>query len=134
MRKRHDHTSVAFRLPRELHDRLKEAAGLQINFERPRSVSEVIRECLEGSLVAGDPETLRLTNAIANMARTLGVPWHKDPFSFAAFAAAIEELLTSYRPEGVSIPKPGTFAAVLFGPDASPAATGKTLAAMELGR
>ena|SRR5690349_9600604 len=115
-------TSVAFRLPRELHDRLKAAAGT-------RSVSEVIRERLE-AVVAGDPETQRLTDAIAYVARHIGAPWHRDPFSFAAFRAAIDALLSRQKPDGAPIPKPNTLGSVLFGPNASPEAAGNTLARM----
>jgi predicted DNA-binding protein len=122
MPKSQESTSVAFRLPRELHNRLKAAAGT-------RSVSEVIRERLE-TVVAGDPETQRLTNAIANVAQNIRAPWHEDPFSFAAFAAAINALLASYRPDGAPVPQPDSMAAVLFGPGASPEAAGRTLAAM----
>src|SRR5437868_3371225 len=99
MQKNQESTTVAFRLPRELHDRLKADAGT-------RSVSEVIRERLEASVVAGDPETQRLTDAIAHVARNIGALWYEDAFSFAAFAAAIDALLSSYRPEGAPVPKP----------------------------
>jgi predicted DNA-binding protein len=122
MSRTYETTAVAFRLPRELHDRLRAAAGT-------RSVSELIRERLE-AVIAGDPETQQLTNAIAHVARNLGSPWHKDPFNFATFAAAIEKLLSSYRPDGEPVPKPNTMAEVLFGPNASPERAGKALAAM----
>jgi hypothetical protein len=123
MTKSQESTSVAFRLPRELYDRLKAAAGT-------RSVSEVIRERLQTSVVPGDPETQRLTDAIAYVAQNIRAPWHEDPFSFAAFAAAINALLASYRPDGAPVPQPDSMAAVLFGPGASPEAAGRTLAAM----
>jgi hypothetical protein len=115
--------TISLRLPQELLDRLKAAAGTH-------SVSEVIRERLETSVVAGDPETQRLTDAIVHVARNIGAPWHEDPFSFAAFAAAIERLMSSYKPDGAPVPKPDTLGSVLFGPGASPEAAGRTLAAM----
>src|SRR5262245_12407978 len=123
MRKGDQMTTVAFRLSRELHDRLKAVAG-------SRSVSEVIRERLEPAAVDGDQETRRLTEAIAHVARNVGAPWHEDPFSFAAFSAAIETLLSSYKPDGVPDPKPDTMAVVLFGSGASPEQAGRTLAKM----
>ena len=119
--------AVSLRLPRELLDRLKAAAG-------NRSVSEEIRQRLESSFVAGpaDPETVRLIEAIAYVARNIGVPWEGDPFTFTAFKVAVDALLASSRPDGELLqkPKPDSPAAARFGPDASPEAVGRKFAAM----
>jgi hypothetical protein len=117
--------AISLRLPRELLDRLKATAG-------NGSVSEEIRQRLEASFVVGpaDPPTHRFADTVAHVAHNLDPPWHKDPFAFAAFAAAIAALLAPNRPEGTRKPKPGSLAAVLSGPHASPKRAGKTLAAM----
>src|SRR5258708_4611663 len=92
-------TTVTLRLPRELHDRLKEAAA-------GRSVSEEIRRRLETSInsepaSAHDPKTKRLLGAIDAVAwsiqPSLGL-WHQNPEAFSAFKAAVDTLLAYFQP------------------------------------
>jgi hypothetical protein len=116
---------LTFRLPRSLHDKLKEVAGR-------RSLSEEMRKRLEASFEPAaklpDEPTRRLFAAIAAMAgalsrleerwrtepnpfadfpswveagRAIGTfKWHESPYGFVVFKRAIERLLDACRPEG----------------------------------
>jgi plasmid stability protein len=116
---------LTFRLPRSLHDKLKEAAG-------GRSVSEEMRERLEASFAereaVPDETTRQLLAAISAMADALAsldgpnasagwpagmieaargvgtVRWHVSPVGFASFRRAIEILLGVLKPGGESPP------------------------------
>jgi len=86
---------LSFRIPRELFDRLREAAA-------GRSVSEEIRRRLEASFAAepygGDLKTQALITAIRSTADQVWSlnsyrPWHADAFSFAAFKHALHKVL-----------------------------------------
>lgn len=96
-------TAVTLRLPRELLERLKEAAG-------NRSVSEEIRRRLVTSInaepaSAHDPKTKRLLSAIDAVAwglqASLGF-WHENPEAFSAFEAAMDTLLAYFQPAAAS--------------------------------
>jgi hypothetical protein len=99
--------ALAFRLPRTLHDKLKEAAG-------GRSVSEEMRERLERSLAQGaDQKTRRLLDGIVAMtdverlrplAMMLGYEpppglWHEDPAYCKALALNLVGLVRALAPE-----------------------------------
>jgi hypothetical protein len=91
-------TTVTLRLPRELHDQLKEAA-------RGRSVSEEMRVRLARSLT-NSPQTAGLLDAVAEIARRLPGflgsrwgHWHEDPYAFIVFKSAVETLLLHFRPK-----------------------------------
>ena len=121
-------TAVTLRLPRELHDHLKDAA-------RGRSVSEEIRVRLEWSLLhdlTSDQTTRDLVDAIGNLARNIRPyfgDWHENPFAFAVLKVAIDTLLTKVRPKGEPKPPPDDGE---FRPGDTPEAAGKTLAAGEI--
>jgi hypothetical protein len=94
---------LTFRLPRELYERVKKAAG-------DRSVSEEMRRRLEASFdVSRDPTTMKLTSAIRLVAQFLEAvypAWHQDPFVFLIFKMAIDALLQEFKPEGEPKPLP----------------------------
>src|SRR5262250_773973 len=84
-------TVVTLRLPRELHDRLKEAGG-------ERGLTAQIRDRLEASFAgtppsADDPKTAELLQAVASVARfgkqKIG-RWHENPYAFAILKAAVD--------------------------------------------
>jgi Arc-like DNA binding domain len=92
-------TAVALRLPRELHTQLKRAAA-------GRSVSEEMRSRLEQSLLRDlkdDARTRALTEAMGELARNVKPyygAWHENPYAFAVFRIAVENLLSKMRPKG----------------------------------
>lgn len=116
---------LTFRLPRSLHEKLKEAAG-------GRSASEEMRERLEASFAAEpnalDQKTRELLDAITAMADALAslggpntfagwptgmieaargvgtVRWHISPVGFASLRRAIEILLGVLEPGGEAPP------------------------------
>jgi hypothetical protein len=116
--------AIALRLPRELRDRLGEAAA-------GRSVSEEIRARLEWSLLyewRNDDQTRRLTDGVAEIARNVKPyygPWHENAYAFLVFQAAVAALLSHLRPKGVPVspPEDGEFR-----PGATPEAAGVALA------
>lgn len=98
-------TAIALRLPRELHEQIKEAAA-------GRSVSEEIRARLEWSLRhdwANEPATTELTDAIEEIARNVKPyygAWNENPYAFAVFKVAVDTLLSKVRPKGEPIQPP----------------------------
>jgi hypothetical protein len=62
------------------------------------NVSDEIRRRIES--FSGDEKTGALQAAIGRIARIIGTPWHKDPFAYEVFKAAIETLLAASKPEG----------------------------------
>jgi len=93
-------TVINLRLPRELYERLRLAAG-------ERGFTAEVRRLLEAALgreTAADPETRQLLDAIAAMAEFVSqpAPWHEDPFAFAVLRAAINRLMAYLQPSGTS--------------------------------
>jgi hypothetical protein len=86
-----DETQIALRMPRALHERLKEAAG--------GNVSEEIRRRLEASFQIDEP-TEQLMGALNKVATSLAIDggWHEDPFLFDVFCSAVTTLLDHWRP------------------------------------
>jgi len=125
----HDRTmrQSALRLPVDLYERLNKVAG-------ERGMGEEIRRRLEASFAAekspDDPATKRLLDAIAHVASRVPTDalWSKDAYSFAIFRAAIDALLTHFRPAGDATPA----RRLLFGPDDPPETIGRTLASFAL--
>jgi Arc-like DNA binding domain len=121
-------TTITLRLPREVHDLLKEAAA-------GRSVSEEIRARLEWSIVndwTNDPKTGDVVDAIANLARNVAPyfgHWHKNRYAFDVFKIAIDTVLTKVRPKGELIPPADDGE---FRPGDTPEAAGRALAAAEI--
>jgi hypothetical protein len=117
-------TTVTLRLPRELHNRLKEAA-------RGKSVSEEMRARLEWSLLhdwRNDPKTGSVIDAIGNLARNVAGyygAWHQDPYAFKEFKIAVDIVLTKVRPKGEPIPPVDNGE---FRPDAKALATAEIIA------
>ncbi len=90
-------TVINLRLPSELHERLKQAAG-------ERRFAAEVRRLLEAALAretSTDAETRQLLDAIAAMAE-LESSWHKDPFAFNVFRHAIDQLMRYLQPPGTS--------------------------------
>jgi hypothetical protein len=129
-------TMLAFRVPRELHERLKTAAE-----KNNRGITAEVRERLEASLapraVNSDPKTQELLDAIANVARTIGSfykPWHESPYSLAVVRSAVATLLTALGPKGEPVfePEPEDWASILFDTNDPPETVGRALAMMTL--
>lgn len=124
-----DMLQSAIRLPRGLHERLKQAGG-------ERGMGEEIRRRLEASFeaekVPADPKTRELLDAIAffdeEMFYDFG-SWSEDAFAFELLKACVDKLLTYYRPKGEAKARPATDsrAALLYGPDRSPEAISRLL-------
>jgi hypothetical protein len=81
----------AVRLPRSLHDRLREAAG-------ERGMGEEIRRRLEASFDAeaaasSDQKTRELIEGIERLALSMEEPWHANRFAVDVFKAGIIELI-----------------------------------------
>src|SRR5205809_7521979 len=95
----------AVRLPRSLHELLRDRGG-------ERGMGEEIRRRPRASFEAetppDDPKTRELLDAIEYLALTIALDdeWHKDPFAFAVFRAAIMHLLDSYEPAGKLVVSP----------------------------
>ena len=116
----------AVRLPRDLHERLKQAGG-------ERGMGEEIRKRLEKSFEAEkapksppDPVLHELLPAIgfvvAKLRTYFGNPW-EDRFSFEVLKSALDWLLVANRPEGDPVMKPNPkheSLGALFAPDVSP--------------
>ena len=95
---------TALWLPREMHERLKEAGG-------ERGMGEEIRRLLEGSLEAvetpPDEITGELLDQLREIARDLSreKPLWADPLAYDAFKAAVGALLLSHKPSGEAGPE-----------------------------
>jgi hypothetical protein len=106
----------AVRLPRDLHDRLKNAGG-------DRGMGDEIRRRLEASFNAEkapkNPSTRELISAISftdeELVRDFGA-WSKDRFAFEVFRETLNTLLKRYQPKGepVPAPNPDGLAGMLF--------------------
>jgi hypothetical protein len=117
-----DMVQSAIRLPRSLHERLKQAGG-------DRGMGEEIRRRLEASFDAekapANPKTRDLLEAIASFTvETTGYygNWSEDAFAFDVLKACVDMFFTRYQPKGEAVPKPDPDSAadVLFAPDHSP--------------
>jgi hypothetical protein len=123
---------TAFRLPRELHEQIKAAAG-------ERGISEEIRRRLEASFgpeAGSDVQTRELGAVISQLAARMDEDygaWHHDPFSFQAFKAGINLVMDHSRPKGepVGKPKPNSVAEMM-GEAGTPEQVGKSWAAVIL--
>jgi hypothetical protein len=116
---------TTFRVPRELHERLKKAAAEV----EGRGIGDEIRRRLDASFAPSpsvDPTTNDLMGAIAEIAADVWKfyyhPWHADPFAFVVFKKAVDLLLVSHQPKGDPVPnlKPDSYAELLWGPEHSP--------------
>jgi len=124
---------LSFRVPRELHERLKRVAE-----EQGRGIATEIRQRLEASLAdtgtsaQAEPQTRHFTGAINFIADHLKVwyaPWYADTKAFEIYRSAIETMLTYYRPPSGSTGKPETAGGDLFtDPNDPPATIGRLLA------
>jgi hypothetical protein len=90
---------TSLRLPRELYERLSQAAG-------NRGIGEEIRQRLQRSFgdKLTDPKTRKLLSAINFVATsmTLDGNWHEDLNLFRVFKAALVALLSRFEPPGPS--------------------------------
>jgi hypothetical protein len=117
----------AVRLPRALHERLKQVGG-------ERGMGEEIRRRLQASFdvekAPDDPSTEQLKLAISSIANAVSIdaPWSTDAYSFAIFKAAVDALLAHFKPKGDPAPAPR----LVFGPDDPPDTIGRTLASTTL--
>jgi hypothetical protein len=114
---------TALWLPRDLHRRLKDAA-------RDGRMSEEIRHRLEVSLREPmDEHTDVLLDLVRKVAQSLSTDgrWWADPFAFAVFKTAINELLPRIPRAD---PEPGGVSNLRtrYGEDATPETIGKALA------
>jgi len=117
---------TALWLPREMHEQLKKAGG-------ERGLGDEIRRRLQASFdyqQLGDANTHELLEAIQQIERNLShdEPWHVNRFAFEVFKAAINELLSLYRPDSES--QPGTMSKLqtMYGPEEKPETIGRILA------
>ena len=87
---------TAIRLPPELHEKLKVAAG-------EGSISNEIRDRLAISLGA-DEKTRELLETIVRLIWSMEgsdlLPWHQSPYAYAVLRAEINLLMDTYRPAG----------------------------------
>jgi hypothetical protein len=117
-------TALTLRLPRELHEQLREAA-------KGRSVSEEMRARLEWSILndwTNDPKTRDLVDSIAEVARNVQPyfgAWHDNPYGYAVFKIAVDTLLSKMRPKGKPTPPADDGE---FRPGDTPEEAGRTLA------
>ena len=125
-RKIDDGIQSAVRLPRDLHERLKQAGG-------ERGLGEEIRKRLEKSFETektpkrpADPQIQILLLAVGFIVTKLrtyfGDLW-EDRFSFDVFKSALDLWLLANQPEGEPVMKPNPNRAssgAFFTPDASP--------------
>jgi len=125
---------TTFRVPRELHERLTDAAAKV----EGRGIGEEIRARLEESFIReflSDEKTRALTFAIHKMEREVRPTygrWHQTPFAFEVFKASVTTLLGYFRPKGEPVPPPtdpDSPAAVFYGLDATPETAGRIIAA-----
>src|SRR5262249_45629502 len=118
-------TALTLRLPREVHEHLKEAA-------KGRSVSEEIRVRLGWSIdndYANDPNTREFVDAISELARNVRPyygSWRESPYAFAVFKIAVDTVLSKLRPKGD--PTPPTVDEDDFLPGETPQEAGVALA------
>lgn len=99
-----DMIQSAVRLPRRLHERLKNAGG-------ERGMGEEIRRRLEASFDAepSDRKTRELLEGVAFCARQATNyygRWSEDGFAFLVLKASVDMLLKSYQPKHDPLPKP----------------------------
>jgi hypothetical protein len=99
-------TQTSLRLPRELYERLSEAAA-----GNDRGVGEEMRQRLEASFGPApeeDPKTRKLLAAIARVANGIRLDgiWHEDLRLFEAFKVAVLTLLSRFEPAGTSSEAP----------------------------
>jgi hypothetical protein len=119
----------AVRLPRGLHERLKNAGG-------DRGMGDEIRRRLEASFeaekISGNPNTRELINAISfsdeELVRDFG-SWSRDRFAFEVFRESVNGLLKHYEPKGEPIPLPNSdgLAGILYAENPSAEDVGRFL-------
>jgi hypothetical protein len=118
-----DMIQTALWLPRDMHRRLKTAAP-------DGKMSEEIRRRLEVSLrEPTDEHTDVLLDLVTKVAQSLSTDgrWWADPFAFAVFKTAINELLF-YIPRVEPGPESVSNLKTRYGEDAAPETIGKALA------
>ena len=90
-------TVVTLRLPKELHERLKEAGG-------ERGLTAQIRDRLDASLAVeeacDDPVFADLMRAMGYLVVTAGLLYRGDPDLYQLIDFATRRLLDAFRPEG----------------------------------
>ena len=124
---------TSLRLPRELYERLLQAAG-------DRGIGEEIRQRCQASFApepSDDPKTAELATAVAKLASEASSyyrPWHEDPHTFAIVKVGMDLLLACYRPKGdpVPAPNPDNIADLIWGPENSPEDVARTLVVSEI--
>ena len=128
---------LSFRVPRELHERLKRVAE-----EQGRGIATEIRQRLEASLAdtgtsaQAEPQTRHFTGAINFIAGHLKVwyaPWYADTTAFEIFKTAIEAMLAYNRPPPGTTGEPEEVGGdLVLDANDPPAAIGRALASMAL--
>ncbi len=105
-RKIDDGIQSAVRLPRDLHEHLKQAGG-------ERGLGEEIRKRLEKSFetkkTPEDPNRQKLLLAVGFIATKAGMyfgDWSEDRFSFDVLKAGVDLWLTANQPKGEPVMKP----------------------------
>jgi len=124
---------TSLRLPRELYERLAQAAG-------DRGIGEEIRQRCQASFApepSDDPKTAELATAVAKLASEASSyyrPWHEDPHTYAIVKVGMGLLLAFYQPKGDPKPKPNpdNLADILWAPAHSPEEVARTLVASEI--
>jgi len=117
---------TAVRLPREMHEKLKQS---------PVGVSEEIRQRLERSLNddAIDPETRELAAAVINLAEKIrplaGSAWHQHRHVRAALTEAISTWMQGIQPDTIA---DATHDLLGFWKADDPQTVGRTIARQEL--
>jgi hypothetical protein len=123
-------TQSAIRLPRSLHERLKEAGG-------ERGMGEEVRRRLEASFDAektrANPKTGELLDAISHFAQETARDygsWSEDAFAFEVLKGAVNMLLAHEQPDDKPVPKPKPdgLGELLYGSNPSPEDVSRFLA------
>ena len=122
----------ALRLPTDLYERLKEAAG-------DRGLGEEIRRRLEASFSTeaprgADPETDELLRAIVHFRKVLEGEggWHKDRYTYEVFKTAVTEIMEHFKPEGEPTFKPNPEGNLFFEGDEPPEKLGRMFARFQI--
>ena len=120
---------TALWLPRDMHEKLKEAGG-------ERGLGEEIRRRLQSAFDAETP-TNEVTNEvieqIKEIARDLShhEPWNANRFAFDALKAAINNLLSRHQPSSEGKPETRAHLQALYGEE-EPETIGRIMARLAI--
>lgn len=101
-------------LPRDMHEKLKEAGG-------ERGLGEEIRRRIQNALDAAETPSDQITDEVLDQIKDIArdvsddEPWHANRFAFDVLRAAINALLSSHQPSSEAKPETRAHLQAVYG-------------------